>query len=169
MENKSCCFIGHRKIPDTQELRNNLQEILIDLIENGTVIFNFGDHSAFNNVCYETVTKLKETYPQIKRVRFRTDYENADKYTMNFLLVGFEGSICPKGVGKAGKASYVLRNQAMIQKSDVCIFYYDEKYSPADTKDKQNHLNGHSSKSGTAIAYQYAVKIGKRIYNLCQK
>ena len=46
----------------------------------------------------------------------------ADFFSRQFLIVGYEESICPKGVGSAGRASYVERNQAMIRESDVCIF-----------------------------------------------
>ena len=166
MENKTCCFIGHRKIKDTPELRIRLQNILLDLIENGTVNFIFGDHSAFDDLCYDLVTKLKEKYPAIKRINFRKDYENTNDYTMQFLIMGYEESICPKGVGSAGKASYAERNQAMIRESDVCVFYYDENYLPPRRKNSKRDLVDYQPKSGTALAYAYAVKKKKRIVNL---
>ena len=163
---KSCCFIGHRKINDTPELRERLRGILLKLIENGTVNFLFGDHSAFNSLCYDLVTELKETYPDIKRFHFRRDYEDTDDYTMQFLLVGYDETICPKGVGSAGRASYVERNQAMIRESDVCIFYYDENYLPKRRKVSRRDLFDYQPKSGTAIAYVYAVLQKKQIYNI---
>ena len=83
----SVCFIGHRKIEDTPELRERLQKILLNLIETGTVNFIFGDHSAFDDLCYELVTELKEKYPEIKRINFRKDYEDTNDYTMQFLIV----------------------------------------------------------------------------------
>ncbi len=164
----SVCFIGHRKINDTPELRERLQSILFDLIKSGTVNFIFGDHSKFNDLCYDLVTKLKEKYPQIKRIHFRKDYEDTDDYTMQFLLAGYEESICPKGVGNAGRASYVERNQAMIRESEICIFYYDENAVPFREKCANNYLSDHHAKSGTAIAYTYAVQRGKRICNLAK-
>ena len=66
----TCCFIGHRKIDDTPELRERLQNILLDLIENGTVNFIFGDHSAFDDLCYDLVTELKEKFRR-KYVMFK--------------------------------------------------------------------------------------------------
>lgn len=165
MEN-SVCFIGHRKINDTPELRKRLQGILLDLVEKGTVNFIFGDHSAFNGLCYDLVTELKEKYPQIKRIHFRKDYENADDYTMQFLISGFEESICPRGVGNAGRAGYIERNQAMIKESNICIFYYDENYLPPRRKQDKKCLTDYQPKSGTAIAYAYAVRKKKTVYNL---
>lgn len=59
----TCCFIGHRKINRTPELQERLKQILCELIENGVTVFIFGDHSEFDTLCYETVTRLRETYP----------------------------------------------------------------------------------------------------------
>ncbi len=80
-----------------------MQSVLLDLIENGTTNFIFGDHSAFDSLCYELVSELKEKYPEIGRINFRKDYEDTDDYTMQFLIKGYEESICPKGVGGAAK------------------------------------------------------------------
>ena len=161
----SVCFIGHRKIECTPELRERLQSILQELINNGTTNFIFGDHSAFDSLCYELVTELKEKYPAIKRINFRKDYEDTDDYTMQFLIKGYEASICPKGVGSAGRASYVERNQAMIRESDVCIFYYDENYLPARRRNNRRDLFDYQPKSGTALAFQYAESKKKTIIN----
>ena len=162
----SVCFIGHRKINDTPELRERLKQELINLLANGTVNFLFGDHSMFNELCYETVTELKKEYPQIKRVHFRKDYEEADEYTLSFLRSGYEESVCPKGVGRSGRAAYVERNMAMIRESDICVFYYDESVSPQGRKQSRRNLTESKPKSGTAIAYGYAKKKEKVILNL---
>ena len=163
----SVCFIGHRKINDTPELRERLKSIFLNLIEHGTTNFIFGDHSAFDSLCYELVTELKEKYPEIKRINFRKDYEDTDDYTMQFLIKGYEESICPKGVGNAGRASYAERNQAMIRESDVCIFYYDENYLPSRRKTSRHDLCDYQPKSGTALAYTYAKSKKKTIINCC--
>lgn len=144
---RSVYFIGHRKINDTPELRERLNYILMYLIENGTVNFIFGDNSAFNSLCYDIITLLKEKHPAIKRIKFRKDYEDTDDYTMQFLIKGFEECICPKGVGKAGVASYVERNQVIIRESDVCIFYYDENYLPPRRKIGKRYLTDYQPKA----------------------
>lgn len=127
----SACFIGHRKIKDSPELREHIKNTIETLItEKGITNFLFGDHSEFDSLCYETVTEMQKEYPHIRRIHFRKDYENAEEYTMRFLLKGYEDSICPKGVSKSGKAGYVERNQNMIRESEVCVFYYDAEYVP---------------------------------------
>ena len=169
----SACFIGHRKINNTPELRTKLNQILIELVKNGTVNFIFGDHSEFDDLCYYAVTELQEMYPHIKRIKFRKDYENTNDYTMQLLMTGYEENICPKGVGSAGYASYVERNQAMIRESDVCVFYYSKNYTPQlhHIIKKSNYgimlpVRNNIPKSGTKIAYDYAVKCKKKIINL---
>lgn len=168
MEN-SVCFIGHRKINDTPELRERLRCVIATLIQKGTVNFIFGDNSEFDSLCYEAVTEFKEKNHGIKRINFRKNYESADDYTMRFLLSGFEESICPKGVGSAGRASYVERNYAMIRESGVCIFYYDENYLPQRRKNSRYDITDYQPKSGTAVAYAYAVKIKKCIINIYEE
>lgn len=53
--------------------------------------------------------------------------------------------LCPPDVENAGRASYVKRNQAMINASEYCIFYYN-----LDCHAK------HQTKSGTRIAFELA-------------
>ena len=161
----TCCFIGHRKIECTPELRERLQSILLNLIENGTTNFIFGDHSAFDSLCYELVSELKGKHPEIGRINFRKSHEDTDDYTIQFLIKGYEESICPKGVGSAGRASYVERNKAMIDESDVCIFYYDENYQPNRRRNSRQDINDCQTKSGTALAYHYAESKKKTIIN----
>lgn len=151
---QSACFIGHRTIDDTPELRARVRRVLETLVENGTIYFIFGDHSAFDRLCYELVTELKEKIPAIRRIHFRADYGEVDDYTKNLLLRGYEESRCPPGVENAGRARYVARNQAMIRESSVCVFYFDETYCP----DRR--------KSGTAAAFAYATQQNKPIIRL---
>ena len=67
---------------------------------------------------------------------------------------------------KAGKASYVERNQEMINKSDYCIVYYDENYLPPRRKNSRRDLTDYQPKSGTAVAYDYAMKKNRVIINV---
>ena len=65
----------------------------------------------------------------------------------------------------AGRASYVERNQEMINKSDFYIVYYDENYAPPKRKNSRRDLTDYQPRSGTKIAYDYAVKKKKKIIN----
>ena len=80
----------------------------------------------------------------------------------------YEDNIFPAGVAAAGRAAYVERNQAMISESDVCVFYYDPAYSPPRRRASKHSVTDYQPQSGTALAYAYAVKSGKRVVNLCE-
>ena len=66
----------------------------------------------------------------------------------------------PRGMENAGKASYEERNQAMINASDFCVFYYDESYKPPLRKQKRS-LTSEQPNSGTKLAYKYALRKSK--------
>ena len=68
MKEKACCFIGHREIVETEEIKQVLYRIIESLILNENVdTFLFGSKSQFDALCYDTVTLLKEKYPKNKK------------------------------------------------------------------------------------------------------
>lgn len=155
---KTACFIGHRKIEETEELEERIYHTVETLItERGVARFLFGSRSAFDDLCKGVVAELKKKYPEIKRVYVRAEFEYINKDYENYLLQGCEETYFPKKVSKAGKAAYIERNQIMIKQSEYCVFYYNEAYLPPKEKS-----------GGTKIAYDYAVRKKKRIINLYQ-
>ena len=167
MENKVCCFIGHRKIEKTPVLKEKLLNILESLITKENVInFFFGSKSQFDDYCYEIVTELKKTYPHIKRVYVRSAFQHIPDWYEDSLLEHYEDTYFPEHMAKAGRASYVERNQEMINKSDFCVFYYDENYLPPRRKNSRRDLFDYQPKSGTGVAYDYAVKKKVEIINV---
>ena len=83
-------------------------------------------------------------------------------------LEGYEEEITPEPLRKSGKATYIERNQIMIDNSDYCIFYYDESYRPERRElSRKYFINTLSSgQSGTELAYRYAVQKKKNIINV---
>ena len=155
MQENACCFFGHRKINETEELKSKLIEIIEKLIvEDSVDTFLFGSKSRFNSLCLELVTKIKEKYPHIKRVYVRAEYQYIDESYKAYLLESYEDTYFPKSGLGAGKASYVKRNYEMIDNSRYCIVYYDELGVPT------------TRKSGTKVAFDYAVKKEKQIINI---
>ena len=74
-ENYTCCFIGHRKTEETENLKLQLKAVIENLITAENVdTFLFGSKSQFNSICYELVTEIKEKFPHIKRVYVRAEY-----------------------------------------------------------------------------------------------
>ena len=75
MKNKTCCFIGHKEIDETEELKTKLCEEIERLIKDeGVDTFLFGSKSRFDSLCLELVTLLKEKHPHIKRVYVRAEH-----------------------------------------------------------------------------------------------
>ena len=150
---RTCCFLGHREITETKELKEQIFYILKNLIQDKNVdTFLFGSKSSFNSLCHTLVTNLKEQYPHIKRIYVRAEFPVINNSYKQYLLERYEDTYYPENIKGAGKAVYIKRNYEMIQNSQYCIFYYDEGYT----------ITGR--KSGTKIAFDYARKHHKEIY-----
>ena len=163
---KACCFFGHRKINETPELIERItKEIEFLITENEVSVFYFGSKSRFDDLCHKVTTELKEKYPHIKRVYVRSAFQLIPDWYENSLLEHYEDTYFPEHIENAGKASYVERNQEMINKSDFCVVYYDENYAPP-RRNSRRDLTDYQPKSGTRLAYDYAVKKGKEIINV---
>ncbi len=152
MEEKTCCFWGHRKIYKDEKLEITLDNIIENLIIHHNVrTFLFGSRSEFDSLCHERVSLLKIKYPYIKRIYVRAEYPNIDQSYLSFLLKSFEQTYYPPKISKAGKATYIERNYELINKSCFCVVYYNES------------LLQTGKRSGTKIALDYARKKGKKI------
>ena len=122
MKEHTCCFIGHRTINETEELKLMLCDIIEKLIvENSVDTFLFGSKSRFNSLCHELVTEIKEKYPHIKRVYVRAEYPDINEHYKNYLLESYEDTYYPEKIMNSGRAVYVERNYEMIDKSHFCI------------------------------------------------
>ncbi len=161
--NATVCFIGHRKIAVTAALTATLTTLVQELVAAGVVNFIFGSHSQFDDLCYEIVSKQRRQSPQIQRVHYCTAYENYTKAGSNTL---YEQEIDCAAALTAGKNAYVVRNQVMIDHSDICVFYYDQNYLPPPRKNHKRALVTHQPHSGTAVAWQYAKARHKHLINL---
>ncbi len=167
MKDNTCCFFGHRKIEDTEELRTKIIETIKKLIVDENIdTFLFGSKSQFNSLCYELVTKIKEKYPHIKRVFVRAEYPFIDENYKAYILQYYEDTYFPEHMVNAGKASYVERNCEMVDKSRVCVVYYNPDYAPPRRRASQRELTDYQPKSGTKIAYDYAIKRNREMINV---
>lgn len=170
MESKehTCCFFGHRKIEVTDELINRLKEVVKNLIiENEVDIFLFGSKSQFDKLALSVVTEFKKKYPHIRRIYVRAEFPYIDEDYTLYLLKRYDYTYYPERMINAGKAAYVERNYEMIDNSSYCVIYYDENYMPPRRKNSRRELFDYQPNSGTKLAYDYAVKKGKSIMNLC--
>ena len=141
---QNCCFIGHREIRESDALIEQLRKEIINLIKRERVdIFLFGSKSEFNRLCHRIVTELKNEFPNIKRIYVRAEFPIISESYEKYLLESYEETYFPEKILNSGKAAYVERNYEMINRSDFCIAYYDEK---------------RKGSSGTRLAYRYALR-----------
>ena len=173
---KKCCFIGHRTVSITDDLIANLRNTIRRLIaDEGVKYFLFGSRSEFDDLCHSIVTSLQDEYPHIVRVAYtrRSEYavkaEEKEKMECSWASVlktevklkDYDAEVQSDRVYSAGKASYVERNQEMIDASDYCIFYYNEDYLPPKRKRSTRDISSYQPKSGTRLAYEYALQKSK--------
>ncbi len=155
MEEKICSFFGHRDVNITKQLYAMTTAEIMRALELGCRTFYFGGYGAFDDLCHEIVTKMMDETPalKIKRtycvsqeryLRKSVPYFNRESYDeIIYLIPSFEGWY----------KSIYFRNCAMIDKSDLIIFYAEKKET-----------------SGAYKAYQYAKKKkDKQIINLWEK
>ena len=177
---KICCFVGHRKIEITDELEQRVCDYIENLIVNENVkIFLFGSRSDFDWLCHAIVDELKTKYTDIKlvayncrseasfleseREKWEEIYSHKEKRPVHLLCV--DEVFDHKTKYKSGRAAYVERNYAMIDDSDYCLFYYDENYLPPKRKWAKRDYFEYQPKSGTALAYKYALQKKKCVHN----
>ena len=118
----------------------------------GCRTFYFGGYGEFDTLCYKTVTKIKEEKPRlnIRRIYCVAQERYLRKRVRYFNREDYDGVIFLEPVFDGWYKSIYFRNCAMIDKSDVVIFYAEAREG-----------------SGAYKAYKYAKnKKGKRIVNL---
>lgn len=179
MDSLKVCFIGHRKITASRALTTRLTQVIVDLIAHGADTFLFGSRSQFDRLCWGIVTKLKSQFPAIKSVRYHTPHETAlaspaaaqrlAKITRHLGVAKTRYPYYDMVVASAQpyRQTYIIRNQIMIDASDVCVYYYDQTYQPPRRPTGKHTFRDYQPHSGTALAYQYAKRRHKRIINVC--
>ena len=141
----SCSFFGHRNIRVDEDLKAKLKCVIELLITKENIgNFLFGSRSFFDDICYEIVSELQQKYPQIIKTVYpcshesiceKHEKEDQEKLLENILhkkvlVKVYDKIVRDKNLENAGRFSYVERNEAMINDSDFCVFYYIESYSP---------------------------------------
>ena len=95
----------------------------------------------------------------------RAEFPHIDEDYTTYLLEWYDDTYYPDRMIAAGRAAYVERNYELINNSSYCIIYYDENYVPQRRKISRKDLFDYRPKSGTKVAYDYAVKKKRTIIN----
>ena len=152
MEEKICSFFGHRTVEITKDLYATTAAEIKKSVELGCRIFYFGGYGDFDELCYKIVTKMKEENPalQIKRIYCVSQERYLYKKVRYFNRENYDEIIYLTPSFNGWYKSIYFRNCAMVDNSDVIIFYAEEREN-----------------SGAYKTYKYAKKQkGKRMVNL---
>lgn len=149
----TCSVFGHSKIEITKELEDKLIATFEDLIKQGCEYFYFGGFGEFDDLCHKVISKLKNTYPHIQRIFCLSDprhqriskrpkwLKDEDYEEFIYLDLGFDWWY----------QRIYYRNLAMIDRSDVVVFYVEPREN-----------------SGAYKTYKYAKQKKKNLINLAQ-
>ena len=154
-KNKSVCFTGHRNVKETSELKNALIKQLVKLIDEGATDFYAGGAVGWDMLCERAVIELRERFPHIKlhlilpcsTEEQTAKWNESDKAEFKRLLLASDTvEICSEPYFDG---CMKLRNQRLVDLSDVCVCYYNGK-----------------QRSGTGQTVRMAERQGKAIVNL---
>ena len=153
MENiKKCSFFGHREIEITEEIYTTTAAEILRSVDLGCRVFYFGGFGDFDKLCYDIVSRIKKETPElhIERIFCVPQERDLRKNTRLFRREDYENVIYLEPSFDGWYKSVYFRNCAMIDESDVVIFYAEEREN-----------------SGAYKAYKYAKKKkNKRVVNL---
>lgn len=152
----SCCFTGHRNIPDSQ--RRRLEEMLDDAvrarISQGYTVFCAGGAQGFDTMAAKAVIKYKKLNEKV-RLHLYLPCQDQDKFWSRRAKAEYER------IKQAADSVFYIsrtydrycmmrRNRAMVDDSSCCIGYCT------------------NSGGGSARTLSYALDKGLRVINLAQ-
>lgn len=154
MREHTCCFTGHRRIPQDKLLaiRNHLKTAVMSAIEDGYIFFGSGGALGFDTLAAQTVLEMKKQYAQIRLILVLPCLSQA-KYWREQDISEYERikRSADKVVYTSHEYTYdcmYKRNRHLVDNSSLCICYLNEQ------------------SGGTAYTVKYAESRGLSIINL---
>lgn len=153
---RTCCFTGHRDIPesDLPRIIDNTTAIIENLIGCGYKYFGVGGAIGFDTLAADILFRLRKRYPHIKVIlvypfdgytsRWTTQQINKHKEQLS----KFDKVVCV--CNTPSKGAYLERNRHLINFSSYCVCYSTRNYG------------------GTAYTVDYAISQGVKIYNVAK-
>lgn len=155
MEKVTCCFTGHRDVPEDklERVKTQLAETVIALIDEGYTAFVTGGAIGFDTLAANAVLEARRSHPEIT-LHLALPCHNQDKKWNAAQKADYERIIAEANSYDYACEDYTKwcmakRNKAMVDMSSVIIAYYCGQ-----------------EKGGTAMTVGFAEKKGIRIINL---
>ncbi len=147
-KNRACSVTGHRVLQKNFN-EDSLKNQFIALIESGIDTFLIGMAIGFDTTCFKILTKLKESYSQIKLVACVPCKTQPNRYSESQKKEYYEMLKQADGVIILSEDYNVRcmqkRNEFMVDNSNILIAYLKRDYG------------------GTANTVKYAKKVGIKI------
>ena len=157
MNEQACCFSGHRKLPQKQQLHisNLLVKHILKLIHIGVTTFICGGALGFDTLAAQTVLKTRAIYPHIRLVLAlpspnQTCGWKEEDIAVYQAIFNQADQVVYMSQEHHGGCMH-MRNHYMVDNSLYCICYLT------------------SQTGGTAYTLQYAQKKNRHIYNIAQE
>lgn len=156
MKDKTCCFTGHREIPERQrdDIYKVLKNEIISLIEKGYCYFGAGGALGFDTMAAQAVLELKQLYPHIRLILVLPCLEQTRGWSARDVAV-YEDikSSCDKYTYTSERyysGCMHKRNRHLVDNSSACIAYLT------------------SPSGGTAFTVDYARKHKLCVINIAE-
>ena len=147
-------FFGHRMIDNFPKVEDQVEEIVRNLIhEKQYVEFLVGRDGDFDQIVASTVRRVKRAVRDDNSVFVwvmpypKAEYENN---TESFDSYYDEVEVCQESCSAHFKAAIAIRNNSMIERSDLVVAYVERK------------------SGGAYRALEYAEKTNKKIINIAE-
>lgn len=154
MKSQTCCFTGHRNIPQeyVSMIERQIEQTVRQLVDRGVIYYGVGGALGFDTLAAKCILRLKTEFPQIKLILVLPCKTQADKWRTEDQRVYYEI------LEKADKHTYVSdkytkdcmfkRNRHLVDWSSICVCYLTKQTG------------------GTAYTVNYASEKGLEIINL---
>lgn len=155
MREKTCCFTGHRLIPqkELEGIKWRLERTIIDLYGRGIIYYGAGGARGFDSLAAETVLRLRDNgYPRLRLILVLPCLNQT----------------------KGWRAEDIARYTKIKHRADKTV-YTSQEYTPGCMHKRNRHLVDNSSvcicyqtqpKGGTAYTVHYAQDRGLDILNV---
>ena len=154
VRDQTCCFTGHRSIPEWQRdsISVALRVTVRNLIRQGYRYFGAGGALGFDTMAAQVVLSLKKEFPHIKLILVLPCEDQAARWTAK------DQAVYEEIKHQANKVVYIAkrytpdcmfaRNRHLVDNSSACICYLTRK------------------SGGTFYTVDYALHCGVRVINL---
>ena len=126
---KSCSVFGHSNIEITKNLETKLFKTFDNLINQGYGFFYFGGFGMFDELCHKIISELKLKYNHIKRIFCLSDprHLRENKRPKWLQTKDYEEFVYLDLDFDWWYQRIYFRNCAMIDRSDIVVFYVQQK------------------------------------------